>query len=251
MQRNKHKRKTNHVVIVTNDAATDSDKQFYIKESTRKVLKIVLLVVAGLALGYFIFEATIWRKVQNDYKKWSNTVNEMNDQISALKTQIEDKEGEINSLTAEIADLEDQNKLLSDALNEKVQREEELVAQLDGMKVPSEFPLSGSASIKETELPEPGCVFEVSKGTNIIASANGTVSAVNEDLDYGYNVWLDHGNGYISIYRSKGKPNVEEGDTVVRGTTLFNSTKDDFILVYQIMLNGEYIDPVEILHING
>ena len=32
----------------------------------------------------------------------------------------------------------------------------------------------------------------------VVATAAGTVTAVNDDGDYGHNIWVDHGNGYVT-----------------------------------------------------
>ena len=68
---------------------------------------------------------------------------------------------------------------------------------------------------------EPMCIFHASVGTTVVAVASGTVMAVNDDETYGHSVWVDHGNGYITIYRNKGDATVAVGDSVVQGTTLF------------------------------
>ena len=85
----------------------------------------------------------------------------------------------------------------------------------------------------------------------MVATAKGTVIAVNDDLEYGHNVWVDHGNGYITIYRSKHTALVSQGDAVVRGTTLFliEEAKEKF--GYQIVKEGEYVNPLDFMAING
>ena len=117
--------------------------------------------------------------------------------------------------------------------------------------LPTEFPLTGSASMQEAAEGDPMCVFTASSGTMVVATANGTVTAVNDDGEYGHNVWIDHGNGYVTIYRNKGDAIVKQGDGVVQGTTLFLIGEDNTTLGYQMMKDGAYINPMDMLAISG
>ena len=84
-----------------------------------------------------------------------------------------------------------------------------------------------------------------------IYDANGTVLAVNDDGMFGHNVWIDHGNGYVTIYRNSGDVKVKQGESVTKGTTLFIIKDAQSKLGYQIMQDGEYRNPMEILAISG
>ena len=110
---------------------------------------------------------------------------------------------------------------------------------------------NGSASMEESLEGEPVCIFSASVGTMVVATANGTVTGVNDDVEYGHNVWVDHGNGYVTIYRNAGEPQVQLGDTVVGGTSLFVIEQGKEKLGYQMMRDGMYIDPMEMLSISG
>ena len=95
------------------------------------------------------------------------------------------------------------------------------------------------------------CVFTAASGTMAVATANGTVIAVNDDAEYGHNIWVDHGNGYITIYRNQGDAMVKQGETVKQGATLFLIGEENNKLGYQMMRDNEYIDPMEMLTISG
>lgn len=103
------------------------------------------------------------------------------------------------------------------------------------------------------------CSLTLKKGTVTgLIGKNGAGSVLLADIDsvYGYQVQIDHGNGYISIYRSGTEPKVKNGDEVTRGTLLFEMESDDddenaSRMGYQIMKDGEYIKPTEVLEING
>ena len=73
---------------------------------------------------------------------------------------------------------------------------------------------------------------------------------VTSDAKFGHIVSIDHGNGYISIYRNEGSPVVSEGDTVDRGDLLYVVNKN-ITLGYQIQKDEQYVDPEEVMDIKG
>ena len=66
-----------------------------------------------------------------------------------------------------------------------------------------------------------GLDLAVTLGTKVIATANGTVSAVFQDDLMGTVVEIDHGNGLVSQYASLAEvPTVKVGDAVQTGTVI-------------------------------
>ena len=66
-----------------------------------------------------------------------------------------------------------------------------------------------------------GLDLAVTLGTKVIATANGTVSAVYQDDFMGTVVEIDHGNGLTSQYASLAEvPTVKVGDAVKTGTVI-------------------------------
>ena len=66
-----------------------------------------------------------------------------------------------------------------------------------------------------------GLDLAVTLGTKVIATANGTVSAVFQDDFMGTVVEIDHGNGLVSQYASLAEvPTVKVGDAVKTGTVI-------------------------------
>uniref|UniRef100_UPI0040573858 murein hydrolase activator EnvC family protein n=1 Tax=Acetatifactor sp. TaxID=1872090 RepID=UPI0040573858 len=244
----KHKRKTNHVVIVTSDAVDANVKQFRIKPWMSQVIVGVLCILIGVGMGYFFYEEQLWEKAMQRSNELQAVVKQLEDEKQQLMSQYETKEAEYQ---AEIDSLNEQIYILSETVNQKVQSESELSAILEAQSMPTEFPLTGSASMVENLEGDPICEFSASEGIMVVATASGTVTAVNEDSDYGYNVWIDHGNGYTTIYRNKGAVIVKQGDKVVQGTTLFIIDEENTKLGYQMLKDGSYISPMDMLAISG
>lgn len=237
MHRRKHKRKKNHVVIVTSDAVDVGMKQYRIRSWVSRTITLVLCVLIGMVIGYFVYEERIW----------GVALSQNSEQSAALQALEEEKA----ALQGEVEALNEQIRILSATVNEKVQSESELTAQLEQQSTPSKLPLTGAASVEEVSEGDPMCIFTASAGSMVVATASGTVMSVNDDVGYGHNVWIDHGNGYITIYRNKGEATVKQGDSVVQGTTLFVIREDNNKLGYQMMKDNSYIDPMELLSISG
>ncbi|MBE5884518.1 MAG: hypothetical protein E7291_08940 [Lachnospiraceae bacterium] len=244
MQRKKHKRKLNHVVIVTSDAVDASVKQFRIRPWVLQMIILLLCIVIGVLIGVLIYEGQIWDAISRSNSEKQETILQLEDEKNVLI-------GEKTELENQIVALNDRIQILSDTVNEKVQNESELTAQLEKQSLPTEFPLNGSASMEEITEGDPMCVFTASVGVTVVATASGTVSAVNDDGEYGHSVWVDHGNGYITIYRNQGEVIVKQGDTVAQGTTIYMIGEENTKLGYQMLKDGNYISPMDMLSISG
>ena len=98
---------------------------------------------------------------------------------------------------------------------------------------------------------DPILIIKAEVGSTVIAAGAGTVASVTADLKYGNVITIDHGNGYTSIYRNPGDSLVHEGDTVARGATLIVISEDNTTLGYQIKSGEEFINPEDLIEING
>ena len=94
-------------------------------------------------------------------------------------------------------------------------------------------------------------VFNTIIGTAVIASGDATVALVSEDDAFGTQIILDHGNGYQSIYRCPGSAKVKEGDSVNRREVLFVITEEDSIFAYEVVRNGEAVEPLDLMDVQG
>lgn len=208
-------------------------------------------------LGVLIIAATLFVSITN----YNNQLLHSKSVKDAAK--IEELEAQVKELASKEASLEEKSKILTETVSMKLENE----AVLDEKSEPTGYPLSGTAdyelktepATKEDGTPTTlvGLEFKAPEGTIVTATGAGMVTDVHEELAYGYQVVVDHGNGYISIYRSGTQPLVKLGDEVSRGAALFvmNPKDEDdtaaTVLYYQINRNGEYIDPTDVLVISG
>lgn len=241
MKRRKHKRRLNHVLILTSDAADANVKQFHVRAWIVEVVVLLLCVLVGGVIGYFVYEGQLWE----------NASRRSHEQVMALEEENKTLSEQNSKLEAQVTEQAEEIQILSDTVSQKVQSESELSATLEKQSLPTEFPLTGSASMEEVSEGDPMCIFHASVGTTVVAAASGTVIAINDDEIYGHSVWVDHGNGYVTIYRNKGDTTVNVGDSVVQGTTLFVIGEDNADLGYQMQKDGSYINPMDMLAISG
>jgi septal ring factor EnvC (AmiA/AmiB activator) len=225
------------MLLVTSDAVDAGVKQYRIHPWRLYVLLLILCAGLGVVIGFFVFEKDI--------------IGEKNSEIKAGQESIALLEEQKTELEQQIASLNESIQILSDTVNQKTQSETLLSEQLEKQTLPTEFPLTGSASVEEITEGEPMCLFTATAGAMVVATAGGTVMAVNDDSEFGHSVWIDHGNGYITIYLNQGEVKVKQGEEVTQGTTLFVISDDNSKFGYQMMLDNTYINPMDMLSISG
>ena len=148
-------------------------------------------------------------------------------------------------------ELTDKVTILSDTIILKVEAEEEQEQMRAQAHMPVGFPMSSSASLEESDGENPMVKLNGTVGNSIIASADGTVVSITTDTSYLHCIKIDHSNGYNSIYRNDGDVMIKEGDEVVRGAILYVIGEDNTELGYQITYDGRYIDPMDLINIDG
>ena len=178
--------------------------------------------------------------------------------IELLEAENAKQKADIEKLTEENADLislreelSDKVTILSDTINQKVEEEEAMEEIKAQAHMPVGFPMSSSATLEEVAGDNPMVKLNGSVGSSIIAAADGTVISITTDSGYLHCIKIDHGNGYQSIYRNDGDAMIKEGDEVVRGAILYVIGEDNTTLGYQIMYDEKYIDPMELINIDG
>ena len=96
-----------------------------------------------------------------------------------------------------------------------------------------------------------GIDFAVKEGTNVAATAAGTVISAGWDDNLGNLVVLDHENGYITMYGHNQKLLVKKGDKVLKGdiVALSGNTGHSTAphLHYEIVKDGKPVDPAPFL----
>lgn len=237
MSKNRHKRKVSHILIYTTDAVDADMKQVRIHPWVLAGVTLIVCCVLGAAIGYAVYEGELWGRIREHDASQNAALIAAQDEKDALQEKIDEQDAKIEMLSITI---QDQTQQIAD-----------LQAQIAEQSVPTDYPLTGSASMTVITDGDPMVEFTATEGSTVVAAGKGVVTAVEEDEVYGNRVVIDHGNGYVSIYRNKGESQVKAGDEVASGTTLFMVTEDNRQLGYQIKENDVYIDPTTIIAIKG
>ena len=237
MSKNRHKRKVSHILIYTTDAVDADTKQVRIHPWVLAGVTLIVCCVLGAVIGYAVYEGELWERIREHDASQNAALIAAQDEKDALQEKIDEQDAKIEMLSITIQD--------------QTQQIAELQAQIAEQSVPTDYPLTGSASMTVITDGDPMVEFTATEGSTVVAAGKGVVTAVEEDEVYGNRVVIDHGNGYVSIYRNKGESQVKAGDEVASGTTLFMVTEDNRQLGYQIKENDIYIDPTTIIAIKG
>ncbi len=198
-----------------------------------------LFVVILICACVIIYDSVSLKKLRTEVVQQIAENTELTEQNEVLSV-------ENDSLSAKVA-------VLSETVSKKAATEEAMTQEESENAMPKGFPLSGGTSTMTSGTDDnvPILKFDASSGINIVSSGTGTVLAIEEDADYGHRIIIDHGNGYRSIYRNAGEPLVKEGDSLGKGYILFSVGNNNASVGYQIMVDNEYIDPMDVIEING
>lgn len=233
----KRKRKHNYTLMLFVDSKEGSIRQMGIDpaviEWTAVTVLIALIVLSVLCM-----------RRGNEIRTLENLNHGQADRIAELESENAD-------LTSLREELTDKVTILSDTINQKVEEEEALEEAKAQAHMPVGFPMSSSASLEEADTEDPMVKLNGAEGNSVIASADGTVISITSDPSYLHCIRIDHGNGYVSIYRNDGEAMVKEGDEVVRGAILFVIGEENTELGYQITYDERYMDPMELINIDG
>lgn len=248
MASKRHKRKNGYTVMIVSDSTEKNLKKFHVNMGALSIVAFVLLLAA---VCYAEFTAIL----SHGATERSETYVE---QIIALQDENEQLKSEKEALQKEVANL---NQNLSQKEAQVQRKEETLQAAAQEKNMPKGFPMSGAAQLKETDAEnntgmqpvteQREVIFIAAVSTNVTATGAGTVTEVLSAENEPTTVRIDHGNGYVSVYRNAGAPKVETGNLVEQGAALFEIEAGNMEIGYSISKDGAYLDPMEIIEIKG
>ena len=252
----KHRHKRHYTFMIISGDSDGSTKRLHLNHFKTQLLAYTCFAIVLAIICYIIYSAI--------------TINTLREIELEQKASIEALLSENDELSTANDKLQTENEQLSAAINKRIEDEHVVAEEAEALAVPSGFPLSGTASMtsavddtnstsiteitdenKDTATGNPIVVFSAGEGSNVIASGSGTVTTVTSDAKFGNVVSIDHGNGYVSIYRNSGNPLVSEGAVIDKGDILFVVDENNTSLGYQIKQDDNYIDPVTLIEING
>lgn len=243
MKDQRHKRKEIYSVLMVSNTNGKS-RQFQVSAFTLR-LCAVLLALLCIAIGWLIYRASMT----------DGALQVLRQEIASQKEQIAQLETDKDALTKDKLTLAAENEALKQqpgtpAAPEEASDEEE---ETDS-SAPNRYPSDGVGIQKASYSKEqPYISISAYTGGHIVAAGDGTVTAVWSDDPYAHIVEIEHEGGYKTRYllHQDAEVNVEQGAEVQAGDILLTITSDDCQLDYQVLLNGEPIDPLSVIDAKG
>lgn len=209
-----------------------------------------------------------------------NELNQLNKKLTDMATPAPLKKGgaasgiggpykpwvmpESHSSMALFSYFSDDLKSLNRAVDASISNTNQYIAWLESK--PIRTPIPGTLSVssvfgKRTDpltfspTMHPGIDINSPSGTPFYAAGGGKVIQVNFDREYGNQVVIDHGDGYQTRYAHASNISVKVGSTVKQnqllGTTGNTGRTTGPHLHFEIMKQGEKIDPLILLHVKA
>lgn len=202
---------------------------------------IAVCVIIGIILGVLAFESRVVLHFTNETIKTRNAYTELQKEHDKLKLENDDLQAEV--------------KVLTDTIQAKVLEEEQLAKEAAEKKIPDGFPVTGT--VAKAEMPEydteldMAAYYTAEVDSVVVATADGQVLSIRQTAYEYYEVQVDHGNGYISIYTNEEKPIIEEGANVTAGTPIYYIGEENTFLKYQITYNSALVNVYDVMQIAG
>lgn len=232
------KRKNKYTVVLSKTNDLGETSSFRLGPSIVEVIAIAVAVLTVFFLCKFIYDTIVIKSLRSQLIEQVAMVNNLTDENETLTV-------ENDTLLSKVA-------VLSETVSKKAATEDALTQEETNNALPKGFPMNGTSTMELSELDgKPIVKFVANTGVNIISSGKGTVVGIEEDAEYGNRIIIDHGNGYKSVYRNKGEVLVKNGAKLGKGYILFAVDNSNQNMGYQIVLDNEYINPMEVMEING
>ena len=222
------------------------------KKSNAFMYWTLMLTLIFLAVSVVLFVSML--KLGKEFNELKETTENQN---KAYETEITNLQQKV-TLLAEHLTVEFENKSIEEAKKKPVGIPVSGPATIISEPVTEDEGYTGLTPVQSNEVPFEDSrmnpyTLEISvvKGSKIIATGNGVVSQVSEDDIYGHIVKIDHGNGYVTIYRYDEEPKINQGDEVLKGQMIFEVTKYKGTLAYHILYENTYINPFDMIEISG
>ncbi len=246
MEQKRHKRKEIFSVLMVSNTGKRI-KKYRVSKSSFHLIAVFLFLLCAIAAGMSCWAVYVLGNQAALHKQ----ITSGEQQVLQLKEENERLTGELAKVSEELEAL--QSKEADDTASAETVEGQEAEPEQEG-SYPNRFPSSGVALVISPYSPDqPYMSFGMQVEDSIIATEDGTVTTISSDDTYPYIIEIEHENGYQTRYmcNQEAQLNVQEGDQVISGTELITITLENTQLDYQVFLEGEPIDPINIIDAKG
>lgn len=240
MERQRHKRKESFSILLTSNTGGNS-RQFHLSVFWVRLFFGLFFLLCAVAIAMAVLYSNGYREQE------------------ALRGQLKEQEQRVKELEAERDQLNEEKMTLMSANEELQKAEAEKEELLDAVPekntaVPALYPYSGTGILISSYTEEqPYLAINARPGGNVVAAGDGKVITVGSDETYPSIIEVEHGEGYITRYlcRHSADVKLQEGAQVKAGDALYPITDEDTELNYQVIFEGEAIDPLTVIEAKG
>ncbi len=242
--------KPKHIRTISITSSKHESRVHSVSISNRTFWGLIILfcVIAGALLGVLFFESKQVIDISNNALEQKNEALAKQQEYDALLAQYEE-------LALQKAEVEEQVQVLSDTINQRVLEDEAAAALEAEARIPAGFPVTGSVTAaeppEEDNTLEMAVYYEAAIDAVVVATGKGQVISVRQNAYDKYEIQIDHGNGYVSVYTNAGYPLLETGVELNKGTPLFWVGEDNTLVKYQVSKDGALIDAYDVMNIDG
>lgn len=253
MKRQRHKHKDSFSILLISHMGKSS-RQLHVSTFIFRLLLFALFLFC-CALAWLILQIPFSARQEQALRV----------RLSEQEKRIQQLEAEKEALTQEKQTLEREKEFLQ--LAGKAGKEEEVsgfaqsptddMSTQDGTQDPA-FPGRSPSSqmgmlVSFYSQEQPYLSINTHREDNLIAAGDGVITAVRSDETWPLIIEVEHGNGYQTRYmcRQMAELQVEEDAQVKAGEILALITSDDTQLDYQVIFEGEPIDPLNVIDAKG
>lgn len=247
MKINLQKSKVSYTIMVTSDCAGKGPKTYHIKAGWAGLTGSVLFILFTALICFVVYNSVIASGAVSRARAQQQKIEQLEEAYAQAAQEKEALEQQVSELNA--------------TLDAGVKETQLAEAAEEQKHIPRGFPLDAASAIKEdADEAQTGMVanqrrkeivFSSGEGTNVVATAPGTVISIVPDEDFGNLISIDHGNGYISMYRNSGNAVVKETNEVDAGAVLYIIGEDNPETGYSIRKDDVYVDPMDLLDMKG
>lgn len=246
MKQQKHKRRESFSLLLVSNIGKDT-RQFYLSLRTLRMILVLMLLIC-ITFVWSIYRSGAHYKSESDLRQ----------KLISSEQQLKQLESENETLNAQNAALTEENELYRQAeiMKAELTQEEESTEETPqrDTAVPSQYPCTAGGLLVEPYSEEhPYISISAQQEDHITAAGDGTVASVGSDDTYPVIIEVDHGNGYRSRYmcQQEADVKVEMGQQVQSRDTLMVISGNGTQFDYQVIYNGQMIDPLLVLEAKG
>lgn len=209
---------------------------------------MVKFIAGGVAIAIIVVGLIISMMVHNYSLK--SRLNDAEETIEELKDVNARLGKTITSLNNQVEEDKEAFNKIEETINAQ---EKEAILAAEEAALPLGVPIKNASSIIVVDpnagivgAQSQGVVFSTTAGAVVVATGQGVVESVTDDIFYIKKIIINHNNGFKTVYRIQNDVTVKEG-AVVNRNDMIGVLSEDGLVSYEMTRDGKQIDPRDVM----